>query len=54
MLTIFEREFYIEWISLIENHSIEERKILKGFTDSVLENKYKLALLKSEDELLQI
>lgn len=45
-----EREFFIEWISLIENYSIDE---LKGFTDEILENKYKLALLKSEDEQFQ-
>lgn len=47
---ISDREFFIEWISLIENYSTDE---LKGFTDSILENKYKLALLKSEDEQIQ-
>lgn len=47
----FVRELYIEWILLIENYSIEERARLKELSDESLERKYRLALIKSTDEI---
>lgn len=47
----FDREMYIEWISLIEDYSIGERARLNDLSDENLEWKYRLALIKSTDEI---
>lgn len=47
----FDREMYIEWISLIEDYSIGERARLDELSDESLERRYRLALIKSSDEI---
>ena len=46
-----DRKMYIEWVSLIEDYSIEERERLNDLSDENLEWKYRLALIKSSDEI---
>lgn len=53
LLSISEREFFIEWIALMESYSFEERTFLTGLSDIDLEKKYKLALIKVADEIYQ-
>ncbi|MGM0924665.1 MAG: hypothetical protein ACQEWW_26355 [Bacillota bacterium] len=50
-MSVSEREFYIEWISIVENYSIEEKIYLTGLADCDIEKKYLLALIKVTDEV---
>lgn len=46
-----DRKMYIEWISLIEDYSIGEKARLDVLSDESLERRYRLALIKSTDEI---